>query len=95
MKDVVLFAVSVYLLKQDVMRVSVAARQRQISSWRRHRPPDQERHLFPRRRLKHGARRDLVLARHILVLQQHPRPAQAAALDLRLVWSTSNPSNLG
>jgi uncharacterized membrane protein YkgB len=35
MKDVVLFAVSVYLLKQDVMRVSLGARQREISGWRR------------------------------------------------------------
>ena len=35
MKDVVLFAVSVYLLKQDVMRVALGARQREISGWRR------------------------------------------------------------
>jgi hypothetical protein len=28
MKDLVLFAVSVYLLKQDVMRVSLSARQK-------------------------------------------------------------------
>jgi uncharacterized membrane protein YkgB len=35
MKDVVLFAVSVYLLQQDVMRVSLGARQREISGWRR------------------------------------------------------------
>jgi Protein of unknown function, DUF417/LysR substrate binding domain len=34
MKDVVLFAASVYLLKQDVMRVSLGARRHDISSWR-------------------------------------------------------------
>jgi DNA-binding transcriptional LysR family regulator len=34
MKDIVLFAASVYLLKQDVMRVSLSAPRHEISSWR-------------------------------------------------------------
>jgi hypothetical protein len=34
MKDIVLFAASVYLLKQDVMRVSLGAPRREMSSWR-------------------------------------------------------------
>jgi uncharacterized membrane protein YkgB len=34
MKDVVLFAASVYLLRQDAMRVSLGAPRRETSSWR-------------------------------------------------------------
>jgi uncharacterized membrane protein YkgB len=35
MKDVVLFAASVYLLKQDVMRVSLSARHKDVAQERR------------------------------------------------------------
>jgi hypothetical protein len=34
LKDVVLFAASFYLLKQDVVRVSVDARRREMRTWR-------------------------------------------------------------